>query len=128
MKGFSNKAKLIYEFDPADITYSYMYPAMARTFRTAGFQWITQFAYDPIDIARVNTEYQTHFLNCLHSTESDQYEDRSRVVQQVPMYTSFGTYPADTLFGNFRISYREDLSEMNTPEKFYYSSTTAHQR
>ncbi len=28
---------MIYEFDPADIMYSYMYPAMVRTFRTAGF-------------------------------------------------------------------------------------------
>ena len=58
---------MIYEFDPADIMYSYMYPAMVRTFRTAGFQWITQFAYDPIDLAFANTEYQTHFLNLAYT-------------------------------------------------------------
>ena len=62
VKGFNEKAKLVYEFDPADLLYSYMYPAMVRSFRTAGFQWITQFAYDPIDLARFNTEYQTTFL------------------------------------------------------------------
>lgn len=49
VKEFNKKARMIYEFDPADIMYSYMYPAMVRTFRTAGFQWITQFAYEPID-------------------------------------------------------------------------------
>ncbi len=41
--------------------------AMVRTFRTAGFQWITQFAYDPMDIAYANTEYQTHFLNLAYT-------------------------------------------------------------
>ena len=50
-KGFAEKAKAVYEYDPADITYSYMYPAMTRSFRSQGFQWITQFAYDPIDMA-----------------------------------------------------------------------------
>ena len=67
VKGFDKKARMIYEFDPADIMYSYMYPAMVRTFRTAGFQWITQFAYDPMDIAYANTEYQTHFLNLAYT-------------------------------------------------------------
>ena len=56
LKGFNKKARMVYEFDPADILYSYMYPATVRTFRTAGFQWITQFAYDPIDMAAYNTE------------------------------------------------------------------------
>ena len=44
-----------------------MYPATVRTFRTAGFQWITQFAYDPIDMAAYNTEYQTHYLNVAYT-------------------------------------------------------------
>lgn len=52
----------ILEFDPADGMYSHLYPAVSRTLRSTGFQWITQqFAYDPIDMAYANTEYQTHF-------------------------------------------------------------------
>ena len=62
INGFSNKAKVVYEFDPADITDSYLYPAIARTFRKTGFQWVTQFAYDPTFMAWANTEYQTHYL------------------------------------------------------------------
>src|SRR5699024_157569 len=37
----------------------------------------------------------------------------------------FPAYPQDTLFGDFRVSYKQDLSMMNTPEKFYYSNETS---
>ncbi|NNG17043.1 MAG: hypothetical protein HKM89_11230, partial [Gemmatimonadales bacterium] len=37
-----DKARMVYEFDAADVAGSYMYPAMARSFRRAGFQWATQ--------------------------------------------------------------------------------------
>ncbi|MCC8153960.1 MAG: cellulase family glycosylhydrolase [Tannerellaceae bacterium] len=126
LKGFENKARLVYEFDPADITYSYMYPAMARSFRTAGFQWITQFAYDPIDIAWANTEYQTHFLNLAYTPQKAiSMKIAAEVAYHTPMYADYGSYPTDTVFGDFRVSYKEDRSEMNTPEKFYYSNPTS---
>src|ERR1700694_1043520 len=48
---FRNKARMVYEFDAGDVLQSYMYPAMARSFRSAGFQWATQFAYDPMATA-----------------------------------------------------------------------------
>ncbi|MBU4011817.1 MAG: glycoside hydrolase family 5 protein, partial [Proteobacteria bacterium] len=40
-------AKLVYEFDAADVGKSYIYPAIARSFREAGIQLATHFAYDP---------------------------------------------------------------------------------
>lgn len=52
---FKNKAKIVYEFDAGDVLQSCMYPAMARSFRKAGFQWVTQFAYDPMASAYANT-------------------------------------------------------------------------
>ena len=67
LPGFENKTKAVYEFDPADILYSYMFPATVRTFRSKGFQWITQFTYEPAEISQYNTEYQTHFLNLLYT-------------------------------------------------------------
>lgn len=125
VKGFANKARLVYEYDPADITYSYMHPAMARTFRTAGFQWITQFAYDPIDMAWANTEYQTHFLNLAYTPQKAiSMKIAAEVAYSVPCNQSYGTYPNDTIFDSFRVSYQQDLSEMNTPEKFFYSNHT----
>ncbi len=125
LKGFDKKARMIYEFDPADILYSYMYPATVRTFRSAGFQWITQFAYDPIDMAAYNTEYQTHYLNVAYTpNKAIGLMIASEAAQQVKRGETFGTYPADTVFHDFRVSAACDLSELNDGEKFYYSNTT----
>lgn len=125
LKGYNKKARMVYEFDPADNLYSYLFPATVRTFRTAGFQWITQFAYDPIDMAAYNTEYQTHYLNVAYTpNKALGLMIAAEVAQQVGRGESFGTYPADTLFGDFRVSYTQDLSELNDGEKFYYSNTT----
>lgn len=127
VKGFDKKARLVYEFDPADILYSYMYPAMVRSFRAAGFQWITQFAYDPIDIAYANTEYQTHFLNLAYTPRKAlSMKIAAEAARTLKRGETYGTYPQDTLFGNgFRVSYAEDLSELDNGTLFYYSNTTA---
>jgi hypothetical protein len=125
IRGFSQKARLVYEFDPADLLYSYMYPAMVRSFRSAGFQWITQFAYDPMELARVNTEYQTHYLNLAYTPgKAISMKIAAEAAFSLPRNKSFGVYPADTVFGNFRVSYKQDLSELNSPDKFYYSNST----
>jgi len=125
VKNFGKKAKAVYEYDPADITYSYMHPAMARTFRSSGFQWITQFAYDPIDIAWANTEYQTHFLNLAYTPgKAISTKIAAEVAYSVPMFRQYPAYPNDTVFDSFRVSYRDDLSEMNTADKFFYSNST----
>ncbi|GGH06845.1 cellulase family glycosylhydrolase [Mucilaginibacter phyllosphaerae] len=122
---FNNKARMIYEFDAGDVLQSYMYPAMARSFKTAGFQWATQFAYDPMGTAYANTEYQTHYLNLAYTpSKAISLLIAGKVFQQVPMYKSYGVYPADTAFSVFRVSYKQQLSEMNAPAKFYYSNTT----
>ena len=103
-----------------------MYPAIARTFRTAGFQWITQFAYDPIDMAYANTEYQTHFLNLAYTpNKAISMMVAAETAFDMPMGKSYGVYPADTVFGNARVSFAEDLSVWNSPEKFYYSNNTS---
>lgn len=126
VKGFHKKARLIYEFDPADIMYSYMYPAMARTFRMAGFQWVTQFAYDPMDIAYANTEYQTHFLNLAYTPhKAISIKIAAEAARHLRRGESYGSYPQDTLFGDgFRVSYTENLSELNNGRKYYYSNNT----
>lgn len=122
---FLKKPLMVYEFDAADIFDSYMYPAMARSFREAGFQWATQFAYDPMGIADVNTEYQTHYLNLAYTpSKAISMLIASKVFHKVPRRKNYGTYPADSVFDVFRVSYKESLSEMNTEQEFYYSNTT----
>ncbi len=122
---FRNKALMVYEFDAADVADSYMYPAMARSFRTAGFQWATQFAYDPLHTAHFNTEYQTHYLNLLYTpSKAISLLIASKVFQKLPRLKSYGSYPQDTLFDVFRLSPHHNLSEMNEDTAFYYSNTT----
>jgi len=122
---FKNKARMVYEFDAGDVLQPIMYPAMARSFRTAGFQWATQFAYDPMATAYANTEYQTHYLNLAYTpAKAISLLIASKVFHQVPRLKSYGVYPASSRFENFRISYKDALSEMNSEEEFYYSNNT----
>ena len=122
---FASKAKMIYEFESADIIQPVMYPFMARSFREAGFQWATQFAYDPLAIAYANTEYQTHYLNLAYTpAKAISLLIAGKVFRSVGRGQSFGRYPQDSVFGAFHISYRQQLSEMNTPEEFYYTANT----
>lgn len=123
--GYRNKSKMVYEFDAADVLQSNMYPAMAKSFREAGFQWATQFAYDPTALAYANTEYQTHYLNLLYTpSKAISLLIASKAFHRLPRLKSFGSYPTDSLFDVFRVSYKNSLSEMNTAEEFYYSNTT----
>lgn len=126
LPAFAKGARMVYEFDAGDVMQPVMYPAMARSFRTAGFQWATQFAYDPLYTAYGNTEYQTHYLNLVYTpAKAISLLIAGKAFHQLPRGKSYGSYPADTVFGAFRVSYREGLSEMNTGEEFYYTSSTA---
>jgi hypothetical protein len=49
----------------------------------------------------------------------------AEAARELPLNKSYGVYPADTVFGDFRVSYSEDLSELNSTTKFYYSNNTA---
>ena len=122
---YAGKARMVYEFDAGDITQPIMYPAMARSFREAGFQWATQFAYDPLATAYGNTEYQTHYVNLAYTpSKAISLLIASKVFHKLPRLKNYGAYPADSVFDVFRVSYKEQLSEMNSPQEFYYSGNT----
>lgn len=118
-------AKLVYEFDAADVMGNYAYPAMARSFREAGIQLVTHFAYDPTYMAAGNTEYNTHYMNLAYTPQKAlALMIASEVFHRIPMYKDFGTYPENTTFEDFRVSYKENLTELNLPKKFIYTNNT----
>lgn len=122
---FKSSAKVVYEFDAADIGRSYIYPAMARSFRETGIQWATHFAYDPTYMAYANTEYNTHYMNLAYAPQKAlSLKLASEVFHRVPMYESFGRYPNNTTFDAFHVSYENDLAEMVTDKKFIYTNNT----
>lgn len=124
VRNFDKKAKFVYEFDPADNLYSYLYPAMARSFRKAGFQWITQFAYDSIDMAWANSEYQTHFLNLAYTPRKAlSMMIAAEAARKVGRYADYGKYPKDTVFGDFMVSARRDWSILNDGCRYFYTNS-----
>jgi hypothetical protein len=122
---FKNKPRMIYEFESADVLQPYMYPAMARSFKSAGMQWATQFAYDPMGTAYANTEYQTHYLNLAYTpSKAISLMIASKVFHSVPAFKDLGTFPANTEFAAVKLDYRNQAAELNTGENFYYTSGT----
>ncbi len=125
VKGFAGKAKIVYEFDAADCPSAYIYPAMARSFRTAGMQAAAHFAYDPSFMAHLNTEYGTHYMNLLYTPrKAIGLMVAAEAFRTVPLYRSYGKFPYNTTFEGVRIDYAADLAELNTRQKFFYSAST----
>lgn len=119
----NGKAKIVYEFDAADIDKSYVLPAMARSFREAGIQLATYFCYDPMFLAHANTEYNTHYMNLAYTPQKAlSLMIAAEIFHEIPMYSNFGNYPANNRFDNFRVSFEENLSLLNAPDKYYYTN------
>jgi len=122
-------AKMIYEFSPANVSRSsYIYPAIARSLREAGYQFATQFSYDPIGIAAANEEYPKQYLNLVYTpAKALGMMVAGEAFHYIPIYKSYGRYPDNTSFGPFTIDYKTDLALMNSTDKYIYSnSTTIH--
>lgn len=118
-------AKLVYEFDAADVGGSYIYPAMARSFRKAGIQIATHFSYDPMFLAYANTEYNTHYMNLAYTPKKAiSLKICSEVFHRIPMYKDYGHYPENTTFEGFMVNYEQDLAQLNIDDRFFYTNTT----
>jgi hypothetical protein len=117
--------RLVYEFDSADQLTGYMYPAMARTFRTGGVQLAAMFAYDMLETSSRNLGWQTHRLNLVYTPRKAMSAViAAEVMRRLPRGGSYGGYPADTVFGPFRVSHARNSSEMATDDAFLYAGTT----
>ena len=122
-EAFQNKTRIIYEFDPADSNQSTLFPAMARSFREAKFQFAAQFAYDAIDLAFANTEYQTHYLNLAYTpSKAISLKIAGEAFREIPNGKSFGRYPNNTTFQNTTIDAENDITIYNSESKFFYTN------
>ncbi|PAU95598.1 membrane or secreted protein [Aliifodinibius salipaludis] len=124
-EAFKTKAQMVYEFDSADFLKPYTYPAMARSFREAGFQWATQFAYDPMAMGHVNTDYRTHYLNMAYTpAKAVSMKIASAAFHQLDRNKSYGRYPQNNMFGDFEVNHEKGLSQLNADTAFFYSNDT----
>jgi len=121
----NGRPRIVYEFDQADLISGYMYPAMARSFRSVGAQFAAMFAYDMLQTAPFNLGWQTHFLNLVHTPrKAVSAVIAAEAMRRLPRMRSYGRYPDDQLFGDFRVSYQDDLSELNADDAFMNAGTT----
>ena len=120
------RPRIVYEFDQADLLTATLYPAMVRTFRSVGAQLATMFAYDMLQTAQYNLGWQTHFLNLVHTPrKAVSAAIAAEAMRRLPAYQSYGAYPENTSFGDFRVSYDGDLSELNAPDAFMSAGPSA---
>ncbi|MCF8259841.1 MAG: glycoside hydrolase family 5 protein [Melioribacteraceae bacterium] len=123
-QNIKNKAKMIYEFDAADISSSIMYPVIADSYKRAGMQWVTMFSYDPTPIAAFNTEYFTHYFNLAYAPgKAISYLIAGKLFQdknQKGIVSGFNNVKKS----NYSVSYNDNISLLNAEEYFYYSNST----
>jgi hypothetical protein len=117
--------RIVYEFDQADLLSGYLYPAMVRTFRSVGAQFATMFAYDMLRTAPYNLSWQTHYLNLVHTPrKAVSAVIAAEAMRRLPRMRSYGRYPDDTTFGDFRVDYDSDSSELNAADTFMNAGDT----
>ncbi len=117
--------RIVYEFDSPDLRTGTMYPAMVRTFRSVGAQFAAMFSYDMLRTASRNLGWQTHYLNLVYTPRKAMSAIiAAEAMRRLPRMKSYGSYPANTRFGDFHVSYQGDLGELVAPDAFLYTSST----
>jgi hypothetical protein len=121
----ANRPRIVYEYDMPDVMSGYHYPAMVRTFRSVGAQSAAMFSYDMLATAPYNLGWQTHCLNLVYTPQKAASAIiAGQVMRRIPRMQPVGPYPKNTRFGDFRVSYEENLSELVSSDFFFYSNNT----
>ncbi len=122
----AGKPRIVYEFDLPDTITGYGYPAMTRAMRAGGMQFAAMFSYDMLATAPYNLGWTTHLLNLVYTPQkAASAAIAAEVMRELPAGQTYGTYPANRRFGDFRVSYEENLAELVSKERFMYSNTTS---
>jgi len=117
--------RIVYEFDSPDLRTGTMYPAMARTMRTVGAQFAAMFAYDMQGTASRNLGWQTHYLSLAYTPRKAMSAIiAAEAMRRLPRLQSYGVYPQNTRFGDFRVSADSNLGELVARDAFLYAGST----
>ncbi|HTL05107.1 MAG TPA: hypothetical protein VL241_05125 [Gemmatimonadales bacterium] len=117
--------RIVYEFDSPDLRTGTMYPAMARTFRAVGTQMALMFAYDMQQTASRNLGWQTHYLSLAYTPRKALSAIiAAEAMRRLPRLASYGGFPSNTHFGDFRLSPLENQSELVADDALLYAGST----
>lgn len=122
MKG---KSKIVYEFDATQRVGGLQTAAMVREFVRGGCQFIAMFSYDMLRTASKNLGWDVQFTNMVYTPRKavatmigHEMMRRWAPGQQNPYY------PANNMFGDFSISYDDDLVLLNSDDMYYHSGNS----
>src|SRR5436190_18333973 len=117
--------RIVYEFDTPDLRTGYLYPAMTRTFRAVGAQFVAMFATDMLETASRNLGWQTHYLSLVYTPRKAMSAViAAEAMRRLPRMGSYGSYPENTRFGDFHVSPDSDLGELVARDAFLYAGST----
>jgi len=96
-----------------------------RTFRAVGAQFAAMFAYDMLQTASRNLGWQTHYLNLVYTPRKAMSAIiAAEAMRRLPRMRSYGPYPENTRFGDFRVSYEGNLGELAADDAFLNAGPT----
>lgn len=118
------RSKFVYEFDAADLTCSYMYPAQVREFREGGVQWAAMFSYDMLATAPWNLGWQTHLLNLVFTPQKAiSAMIAAKAMETLPRGKDWGQYPHNSQFGPVTVDWKANRSIFYDGETLLYSNS-----
>jgi len=127
---FAGKARLVYEFDtPATNVSCYLFPALARMWRSGEVQVACQFQYDSVSTARYNTDWNAHWLNWLYTpSKTVSFMIGREVFHRLPRGPlpdpPGGAFPPDhQVFGAAAVSFTHNQSLWATEDLFMHART-----
>lgn len=119
MKG---KSKIVYEFDATQSLGGLQTAAMIREFVRGGCQFIAMFSYDMLRTAPKNLGWDVQYTNMVYTPRK---AVASMIGAEMMKRWKPGQpneyYPKNNKFGDFRISYDEDLVLLNSTDSYYHS-------
>lgn len=122
----ANKPRIVYEFDQADLNTGYLFPAIARTFRSVGTQFAAVFAYDLLETAPYNLSWQTHFVNLVHTPrQAMSGVIASEAMDRLPARQTYGDYDEARRFGDFWVDYDSDASGLSAEDAYMNAGDTS---
>jgi hypothetical protein len=121
----ADKPRIVYEFDQADLNTGYLFPAIARTFRSVGAQFAAIFAYDLLETAPYTLSWQTHFVNLVHTPrQAMSGVIASEAMDRLPAGQTYGDYAQATHFGDFWVDYDTDASGLSAEDAYMNAGDT----
>lgn len=123
MKG---KSKIVYEFDATQRDGGLQVAAMVREFVRGGCQFIAMFSYDMLRTAPKNLGWDVQFTNMVYTPRKTVATMISaEIVRRWVPGEANKYYPVNNRFGDFRLSYEEDLALLNSEDMYYHSASVS---